>query len=287
MSISFDFSLKSELKPLALVVRSLQEVAQPAGIDFFLLGAAARDLMLRHAHNIEPSRQTEDVDFAVMLRDWSAFAILRAALITSGEFYERPGPATHRLRHRGGLPLDIIPFGGIESADRTIAWPPDQATVFDCFGAREAFEAALLVLLPEDVLLRVAPIPALVILKVTAWQDRKLTDPGRDAPDLLLYLRSYMDCDNLDRASIEHADLFQADDYDHEMAGAKLLGRDIARLLNKAAIERLLKILSPESDDQGRLQLAQQSGLDLERSRKLIEALCNELIANIQSSGRV
>ncbi len=278
-TISFDFSQKTELKPLALVVSALQSVAQPAGIDFFLMGAAARDLMLRYAHNIEPSRQTEDVDFAVMLRDWEAFATLRAALIASGEFHERPGPATHRLRHRSGLPLDIVPFGGIERADRTIAWPPDQSTVFDCFGAREAFEASVWVLLPDGVSLRVAPIPALALLKVTAWQDRKLTYPGRDAPDLLLYLRSYMDCGNMDRAAREHGDLFDADDYDHEVAGAQLLGRDIARLLDAHAIRRVLEILLPESDDQGRLQLAQQSGLDLEHARRLIEVLCNELAA--------
>lgn len=143
MNISLDFSQKTELKPLAQVVSAPQSVAQPAGIDFFLMGAAARDLMLRHAHNIEPSRKTEDVDFAVMLRDWKAFATLLAALIASGEFHERPGPATHRLCHRSGLPLDIVPFGGIERADRTITWPPDQSTVFDCFGAREAFEASI------------------------------------------------------------------------------------------------------------------------------------------------
>lgn len=276
-TISFNFSQKPELKPLALVVSALQSVAQPAGIDFFLMGAAARDLMLRYAHNIEPGRQTEDVDFAVMLRDWEAFATLRTALIASGEFHERLGPATHRLRHRTGLPLDIVPFGGIERADRTIAWPPDQSTVFDCFGAREAFEASLWLLLPNDVRLRVAPIPALALLKITAWQDRKLTYPGRDAPDLLLYLRSYMDCGNMDRAASEHNDLFEADDYDDEVAGAKLLGRDIARLLDAAAIRRVMEILLPESDHQGRLQLAQQSGVDLEHARRLIEAMCSEL----------
>ena len=281
--ISFDFSQKAELKPLALVVSALQSVAQPAGIDFFLMGAAARDLMLRYAHNIEPGRQTEDVDFAVMLRDWEAFAALRGALIASGDFHERPGPATHRLRHRGGLPLDIVPFGGIERADRTIAWPPDQSTVFDCFGAREAFDASLWVLLPDEVSLRVAPIPALALLKITAWQDRKLTYPGRDAPDLLLYLRSYMDCDNMNRAANEHGDLFDADDYDHEVAGAQLLGRDIVRLLDAPAIRRVLEILLPESDDQGRLQLVQQSGLDLKHARRLIEAMCTELATALTS----
>jgi predicted nucleotidyltransferase len=43
--------------------------------------------------------------------------------------------------------------------------------------------------LPNGLPLRVAPIPAFALLKVTAWQDRKFSHPGRDVGDLLLYLR--------------------------------------------------------------------------------------------------
>ena len=87
------------------------------------MGAAAQ-LMLQYAHRIDPHRATEDVDFAVMVRDWSAYDALRTALIEGGEFCARPGSATHRLRHTSGLPLDIVPFGGVERLDRTFAWPP-------------------------------------------------------------------------------------------------------------------------------------------------------------------
>lgn len=62
--MSLDLSQKADLVPLAQVVGSLQRVAQPMDVDFFLMGAAARDVMLRHVHNIEPGRQTKDVDFA-------------------------------------------------------------------------------------------------------------------------------------------------------------------------------------------------------------------------------
>lgn len=279
--MSLDFSLKTELVPLAQVVGSLQAVAQPMGIDFFLMGATARDVLLRHGHNIEPGRQTIDADFAVMVRDWEAFGDLRAALVAGGHFAERPGPVTHSLCHQGGMPLDIVPFGGVERDDRTIAWPPDQSTVMDCFGASEAFKATVSVLLPFAVTLPVASIPALALLKVTAWQDRKFTNPGRDADDLLLYVRHYMDCDNMDRAARDHADLFQVDDYDHEVAGAQLLGRDIALLLEKPAKDRVLNILLSQADAQGTLLLASQSGLELDKARRLIQAVCDGLTDNL------
>ncbi len=277
--MSLDCSHKIDLVLLATVVQGLQGVAQALGIDYFLMGAAARDLMLQHAHNIAPTRLTEDVDFAVSVPDWASFESLRTALLDSNQFYERHGPAIHKLRHRAsGLALDIVPFGGIESTNRTISWPPDHHTVFDCFGAREAFDASIPVQLPNKVTLRVASIPALALLKIIAWADRKHTHPGRDAGDLLLYVRHYMDCDNYDRAVKDHGDLFTTDDYDHEATGARLLGRDIAHLLDTQSIERVLLILLPQADTDGSLQLAQQSGLDLEHARGLIQALCDGLI---------
>jgi predicted nucleotidyltransferase len=130
---------------------------------------------------------------------------------------------------------------------------------------------------PEGVSVQVPSIPALVILKIAAWQDRKYTHPGRDAPDLLLYLRSYMDCGNLERAAEKHADLFEADDFDHAEAGVRLIARDVAALLDQSAIERLLVTLVPEADEDGPLLLAHQSAYKLGVARLLLEVFCDEL----------
>jgi predicted nucleotidyltransferase len=279
--MSLDFSTALDLRGLARVVHGLQAVAEPAGVEYFLMGAAARDLMTRYAHGIDPSRGTEDVDFAVLVRDWKAYGTLRTALIASGEFAPRPRPATHRLRHVSGLPLDVVPFGGIEGADRRFGWPPDHNTVFDCFGMSEAYEASITVWLPDGVQVKVPPIPALTILKIAAWQDRRYTHPGRDASDLLLYLRRYTDCGNRDRAAQEHEDLFAADDFDYVEAGVRLLARDVALLLGKPGIERILNTLVPETDKSGALLLAHQSGYDLEGSRRLLEVFCYELAGSM------
>lgn len=275
--MSLDFSRKTELLGLARMVRDLQAVAEPLGVEFFLMGAAARDLMVIHAHRIVVRRATEDADFAVMVSAWAGYETLRSGLIAGGQFSARPGPATHRLRHASGFPLDIVPFGGIERPDRTYAWPPDQSEVFDCFGVKEAFAASVSVDLPEGVSLKVAPIPAQAILKINAWRERKHTDPGRDAGDLFLFLRHYLDLGNFDRAATEHPDLFEAEDFDYVEAGVKLLARDMAPLLGRTGTERLLSVLVPEADESGGLLLAQQSGLELEHARRLLEVFCDEL----------
>lgn len=280
-NILLDLSAKPELLPLADVVRPLQSVAAQQGASFFLMGAAARDVMLLHVHGIDTKRTTQDVDFGVMVPDWAAFEALREALIAGGAFKGVLNDATHKLRHvSSNYPLDIVPFGGVERADRTLAWPPDEYTVFDCFGMREAMQSSHRVHLPAGARVNVASIPALALLKITAWQDRKRTFPGRDAPDLLLYLRHYMDCGNLDRATIDHPDLFAATDSDYEENSARLLCRDLLAHIDASAARRLIEILRPEIDDQGPLLLAQQSGLPLERAHRIIRAFAAELLRN-------
>lgn len=75
----FDLSAKPDLQPLAEVVRPLQLEATKLDAQVFLMGAAARDVMLLHAYGIETVRLTEDMDFGVMVRDWATFEALRAA----------------------------------------------------------------------------------------------------------------------------------------------------------------------------------------------------------------
>ncbi len=276
---SFDFSQKPELASLAHVARDLHCVAQPLAIDLFLMGAAARDLMLREAWGIDTGRKTRDIDFSVMVNSWETFAALRAGLLGAGSFLPRDELPTHRLRHQQtGLPLDIVPFGAIERSDKKISWPPDQTTVFDCFGMREAFQASVAVLLPESIRLKVANIPALAVLKIAAWHDRHQEFPGKDAGDLLLYLRHYLDCGHLERASALHADLFEAADYDHEQCSATLLGRDIALMLDTKAQTRVLEILRPQAGEQGPLMLASQSGRGTEPARAMLAALCDGMV---------
>jgi len=276
--ISPDFSRRPELVSLAHVVRDLKAVAEPMGIAFFLMGAMARDLMLLYAHGIDTGRQTKDVDFSVMVSDWDAFSALRRGPMASSAFSERQGAANYRLRHaKTGLPLDMLPFGRIEQADRTISWPPEHSTVFNCLGMAEALEASVSITLPEGVALRVANIPALALLKVCAWQERKWTDPGKDAGDLLLYMREYLNCGHLDRATTHHKDLFEAEGYDYATASAQLLGRDIALLLDSKAKEYVLAILRAQADEQGPLLLAGQASRNPQQARKLIAALCQGL----------
>ncbi len=51
------------------------------GIDFYLVGATARDVWMRGVHEVTPKRATSDLDFAVMLKDSKQFVELKQYLI--------------------------------------------------------------------------------------------------------------------------------------------------------------------------------------------------------------
>jgi predicted nucleotidyltransferase len=227
-----DLSAKPDLVWLSRLAADLHAAAPDARV--LLAGAKARDLLLTDAHGIPAGRATEDVDIALFVEDWDAFLRQRAALIESGKFVF-DGKVLHTLKYAGvgGSRLDLIPFAGVEDAKRQIAWPPDGQFVMNVIGFRETYAAAIDVHLPEGQTLPVAPLPAQMLLKLAAWKDRRRQHPfGKDAHDIHLLLKNYLDAGNQERLYTEAAHLLEREDFDFEEAGAWLLGVDANRLIS-------------------------------------------------------
>jgi len=240
-------SHKAELGLHARVVADLQATAEPLGIAMLIAGAFARDLHLHHAWGVPVQRQTGDVDFALAVNDWAAFELLRGQLINTGRFTESRG-LPHRLRHRNGLPVDLVPFGAIETAQRQIAWPPAGDVVMDVFGFREAQATTVRVNLPEGVHASVVSLPALSWLKIVCWQDRHRRSPGKDAQDLQLIVNHYLDAGNEPRLWDEFLPWTQEDGFDYLLAGARMLGRDIAQQLDAKALARVSDVIAQQAN---------------------------------------
>lgn len=98
-------------------------------------------------------------------------------------------------------------------------------------GFQEAMRTAVTVRLPGNISVAVVNLPMLVLLKLFAWVDRKHTRPGVDAFDILLVLSNYLACGNQARLFEEHSDLVDAPDFDYELTGAQLAGRDLKAML--------------------------------------------------------
>ncbi|MCW5623509.1 MAG: nucleotidyl transferase AbiEii/AbiGii toxin family protein [Burkholderiales bacterium] len=244
-STSFDFSQESDLSVQAEVIDAVNAHADRFGFPTLIVGAFARDLHLLYRLGIDTQRKTEDVDIALAIPDWRVFDELQKSLIGAG-FSAAPATAPYRLRHPNGLPVDLIPFGGIETEARRIEWPPDRTIVMETFGFRESVDDAHSVLLPGNVNARVVSLPGLALLKLICWQERHYLAPRKDGRDFDLIVRNYLDGDNRDRLLTRFVTWTEAADFDYETAGARLLGHDIGALLDAAGRARVKHLIDEQ-----------------------------------------
>lgn len=226
-----------------------------------LVGAMARDVLLSFGHGIRIARATRDIDFAFALDGWEGFSRMRGELLASGDFADDPRGVAHRMIYALNYRVDLIPFGGVEREDRSIAWPPDHDVVIKVVGFREAMTKAVKVQLQDGVIVDVASLPAQAVLKLFAWRDRRGDRPGVDAGDLRLLLRHYLEAGNQERLYTDAEHLLTMENYDHQRASAWLIGSDARLLLQVAddsgamAIGEMLQLLETETDPDGKLTL--------------------------------
>jgi len=123
------------------VIRKVDEIARTCNTAYFLAGATAREIILRHVFGRPPGRRTLDVDFGIAVRDWEQFENLKSALIKNADFMQHPKQKQRIFHKSPSVIVDLIPFGGVERTDGTITWPPEEDIVMRVrtFGSPCAF----------------------------------------------------------------------------------------------------------------------------------------------------
>ena len=248
MNTFYDISAKIDQATVELLT-AVDAVLKDIGVSFFLVGARARDIVLTSIFNIPIVRATLDYDFAVSIADWNKYEEIVDSFVQTGTFQRDPHVA-HRLIHGKIGKVDFVPFGRIRNPDGEVRWPPDFLTVFKTSGFQEAYDTAITVRLravpPLD--FKVCSPAGLAILKVLAWSGRMdPLDKRKDAEDLGTIMYHYADIIGVDGVD---ADLM-GDDFDYELAGARMLGRHIAKIAHPDTFGRLLHILLPETGSDG------------------------------------
>jgi predicted nucleotidyltransferase len=257
-NISHPLTPKSDrpVDPLTLmVIGEVRRAAEGRGIPVFVVGAVARIILLENVHGLKAGRTTTDVDFAFALDDWAQFQQIKASLLENPGF-NASEHVVHRLYFRApgvehSYKVDLIPFGGVETSPNTIAWPPDAAIMMNVAGFGDAFDAAVTVEVNPGIEIAVASLPGIATLKLFAWADRRKESP-KDALDLLALLRSYHEAGNENRIyeDAEALAALEAVGYDPELAGAWLLGKDVAAMVSASTISGLGALLNGTTRDQ-------------------------------------
>lgn len=269
-----DLTAREELGWLATVVQDLRIAADREQV--LLVGAQARDLLLHYVHGVPITRATYDVDLAFAVADWDDFASLKEALLRSGAF-ESVRLVAHRLIHRTRVPVDLIPYGGVEGPDSSIVWPDDESEM-SVLGYREAVESAVDAVLPGKMHVSTVSIPMFAVLKLIAWSHRHDFAPKKDAGDLFLVLSNYFNVEDPDRLYNEASHLLDAEDFDYDAAGAWLAGHDAGLLVvscenPEKLIDYVESVLTTETDPNGPLRLiGEVGGGEPDRKLQLLEA---------------
>lgn len=265
------------------VLRHAAAAVEAEGVAYFVGGALARDLVLFHVFGEPTTRATRDIDVMVLVGSWARFDSLKNRLVTSGLFTMVSGHPQRLLYGDGGIPLDLVPFGGVEGAAGTIAWPPEREVLMTVAGFREASTTALPIAITDELTVPVVALAALSLLKLTAWLDRR-HETNKDAIDLLLLLRRYSAAGNEDRLYDTEVDLLTAAGFDPELAGARLLARDAVRLcgsqVTRSVLERMTANCRRDLEDQVLRQAILLDDTPVQvRTGKLLAGFWSELAA--------
>jgi predicted nucleotidyltransferase len=236
---------------------AIATVAEAEGVRFFVIGAASRDMLFEHVHDIKALRATQDIDFGVYVSAWAQYEKLKKGLETTGKFILTE--VFHRVKYEGSLIIDLIPFGPIADRNDKISWPPKHEIEMSTLGFEESYQHSVTIRLRSDPVLdiRFASLAGLALLKIIAWDDKD-SDKDKDADDLAFILRNYIDAGNDERLFSSDKDLINnQEDFDYESASARLLGRDMATISQPKTASIVLAILNRETGKQDRYRLVE------------------------------
>lgn len=230
---------------VAGMLKAMENIFREFGVDFYLVGAAARDIHLSKKEELASMRKTEDIDLAVMIDDEDQFYAIKDALIATGEFSAHETEAI-KIFYKGGIEVDLLPFGGIENEGREIRLHKPKLFTMDIPGFMEVYPFIEKITAGESSL-NVCPLEGLIILKLIANDD----NPSRtkDITDIEHFIEVYFDLNSNEIYTefLDVMDLYNTGSSIYlPLVSARVAGRKIKIILGSHAeiMERIKTILA-------------------------------------------
>lgn len=241
--VNFEQLWQSNLSEL---FQAFERALQALNIDFYIIGALARDTWL--TRNSIRALGTRDVDWAVLVDSETTFLELKEYLIEKEGFLSTQNPYT--LIDKDNNQVDILPFGadtslgiGIQSL---VGFTPAEVN-----GLREVYNSGLEeVVFEKQFKFKVAKIESIVLLKLIAWDDRP-EHRTKDIEDIGILLEHYYHL-KLEHIYENYSDIFEGEDKSELEMGCIALGRDLRQLIqnNAGLCQRIEGILLRELNEQ-------------------------------------
>lgn len=228
---------EGELKDL---FDSLEETFAATGTDYYIIGALARNVW--YSRGNKTFRQTKDIDLAILVGSQEDYNAVKKYLSEKKGFTATKNNLFVMFTPVG-VQVDILPFGEIEITDAvTIAGLPN----IKVNGFMEVYQSGTAeVKLQTGHQFKVATLPAIVLLKLIAFDDRPEMR-SKDARDIANIITHYFEL-QADFIYREHVDLFTEEESYRtlEQIAAIVIGREIGKIVasNNAVKQRLERIL--------------------------------------------
>ncbi|MFM9949323.1 MAG: hypothetical protein ACKV1O_15405 [Saprospiraceae bacterium] len=254
------------------MLSALERGFKKFGIDFYLVGAVARDVWMSGINNIAPGRTTGDIDFAVLINDKGVYEDLKIYLTKEEGFYPRKENA-FVLLWKDRTEVDLLPFGAIEDEDGHVISSGSGLTNINLQGFAEVYEEGL----PELDLegkhqFKFCTLSGIVLLKLIAWDDRPEArrDDIKDISDILNHFFNMYD----EVIWNNHHDLFGDENASLKHIAARVMGREMSQIAkrNKKLFARIKGILEANTE----------TITDSKMAAIMIEYFDNTLTENVQ-----
>lgn len=216
---------------IAEMLKLMGTVFREYNVDYYLVGALARDIRLSAHENFAAKRRTKDVDIAVMLDDEDQFYAIKEALVATGLFEESENKPI-KLIYKGGIEVDLLPFGEIENEDRELQLTRHALLVMDMSGFKEVHPFVDTLTITEDLSLDVCTLEGLVILKLIANHDD--SSRTKDITDIEHFIEVYfeLNSDEIYNGYLDVMEMYNTGSRIYlPLVSARVIGRKIRIIL--------------------------------------------------------
>ena len=253
-SYKINYEHVRQLPTITEMLSALERGFNKFGIDFYLVGAVARDVWMSGINKIAPRRTTGDIDFAVLINDKGIYEALKTFLVETEGFHPFKGNPLV-LIWKDKTIVDLLPFGAIE--DENIVTSDLGLTKINLQGFAEVYEEGLPLLDLEGIhQFKFCTLPGIVLLKMIAYDDRPeiRRDDIKDISDILNHFFNMYDNEIWDN----HSDLFDEEEVDLKLIAARVMGREMNKIAkrNEQLFKRIEKILAANTNEMGNSKMA-------------------------------
>ena len=223
------------LNPLvAEMLKAMETVFRAFEVDYYLVGAIARDIRLSAQEGFAAKRKTNDVDIAILLDNEKQFYAIKEALVATNLFEESSYKAI-KLMYKGAIEVDLLPFGDIENEERQLLLSRHTLLVMDMNGFKEVYPFTETLTVAEGLSLNVCSLEGLVVLKLIANHDNP--DRTKDITDIEHFIEVYFDL-NTDEIYNDYMEVMELYDTDQNnflaLVSARIIGRKMKLILASA-----------------------------------------------------